>query len=183
VHRSLGPLTGKALASPLIDLLRHAGPDKTGGDEATCSPYTRLPGIVQPVKNAAAKRQWHQWPEEGGGHITKQVLRPDQPTNNIKSWRLPHESDLRTSALSCGEGGQVRNSGDEGLGGGEVSAAAGVGKKVAEGEAAGAEVACSAGAAFGGGGGDGADHDPGRLSASATACWHQGYAEYQWCIR
>jgi hypothetical protein len=119
VYCSLGPLTGNALASPLINLLRHAGPDKTGGDEATCSPYTRMPGIVQPVENAAAQRQWHQWSEEGGGHITKQVFHPNQPTDNIKAGRLPHEPDLTTSALSGGKGGQVRNSGDEGPRGGQ----------------------------------------------------------------
>jgi hypothetical protein len=119
VHHSLRLLTGNALASSLVDLLRHAGPYKTGGDEATCSPNTRMPGIVQPVEYAAVQRQWYQWPEEGGGHITKQVFRPDQPTNNIKAGRLPHESDLRTRTLRGGKGGQVRNSGDEWLGGGE----------------------------------------------------------------
>jgi hypothetical protein len=49
-----------------------------------------------------------------------------------------------------------------------VSAAAGVGEEAAAGKGAGAEVACSAGAACGGVSG-GADPDPGRLSASATA--------------
>jgi hypothetical protein len=47
-----------------------------------------------------------------------------------------------------------------------VSAAAGVGEEAAEGGAACAEVACTAGAAFGGGG---ADPDPCRLRVSATS--------------
>jgi hypothetical protein len=55
-----------------------------------------------------------------------------------------------------------------------ASAAVGVGEKVAEGGAAGAEVACTAGAAFGGGG---ADPDPGRLSASATALLAPGVCQ------
>jgi hypothetical protein len=73
-----------------------------------------------------------------------------------------------------------------------VSAAAGVGEEVAEGGAAGAEVACTAGAAFGGDG-DGADPDPGRLSASATALLAPGvcrisvvysvmYASWRCCL-
>jgi hypothetical protein len=73
-----------------------------------------------------------------------------------------------------------------------VSVAAGEGEEVAEGEAAGAEVACSEGTAFGGGG-DGADHDPGRLSASATALLAPGvcrislvnsvmYASWRCCL-
>jgi hypothetical protein len=49
-----------------------------------------------------------------------------------------------------------------------ASAAVGEGEEEVEGEAAGAEVACREGAALSGGG-DGADRDPGRLSASATA--------------
>jgi hypothetical protein len=73
-----------------------------------------------------------------------------------------------------------------------VSAAAGEGKEVAEGEAAGAEVACSEGVAFGGGV-DGADRDPGRLSVSATALLAPGvcrisvvnsvmYASWRCCL-
>jgi hypothetical protein len=73
-----------------------------------------------------------------------------------------------------------------------VSAATGVGEEVAEGGGAGAEVAWTAGAAFGGGGG-GADPDPGRLSAAATALLASGvcrisvvysvmYASWRCCL-
>jgi hypothetical protein len=73
-----------------------------------------------------------------------------------------------------------------------VSATAGVGAEVAEGGAAGAEVTCTAGAAFGGGG-DGIDPDPGQLSALATALLAPGvcrisvvysvmYASWRCCL-
>jgi hypothetical protein len=73
-----------------------------------------------------------------------------------------------------------------------VAAAAGVGEEAAVGVVAGAEVACSEGAAFGGGGDD-ADRDPGRLSASATALLAPGvcrisvvysvmYASWRCCL-
>jgi hypothetical protein len=137
VHRSLGSLTGNALASPLIDLLRHAGPEmrrrvtRTPGCPALCSLSKML--RRKSSDTSGLKRR-------GTRHQTGTLSRPAE--NNIQAGRLPHESNLGTSALSGGKGGQVRNSGNEGLGGGE-------GEEAAEGGAVGAEVACTAGAAFG----------------------------------
>jgi hypothetical protein len=85
----------------------------------TGSSYTRVARNVQAVKNDKAKGQRHKRPEVWGRDVTKQVLLADQPTDNMEAGRLPHEPNLRASALSGGEGGQVGNSSDKGLGGDE----------------------------------------------------------------
>ena len=59
VELNFGTLTGQACASPVLDVLVHAGPDVLGGDEVLCGTYARIGQAVKMAEDLPAELQGH----------------------------------------------------------------------------------------------------------------------------
>jgi hypothetical protein len=119
VNGGLSPLAGYTLTGPRINLLSHAGPYETRGNQAAGGADARVAGGVKSVEDGTAKGGRNKWSKHWSGNVTKNVRITDQAAYYIKARGLPQLGDFRAGSLGGGEGGQIWNRGDEGLGSGE----------------------------------------------------------------
>jgi hypothetical protein len=66
MNGGLSPLAGYTLMSPSVNLLGHAGPYKTGRNQAAGGPDARVAGGVKGVEDGTAKGGRNKWSKHWG---------------------------------------------------------------------------------------------------------------------